>query len=285
MILNYRNFLIGLFTTLLFSCGGSSTTETSETETIAEETTEVSAPKVNGSEISYSVDTLEMKGYIAYDENSTEKRPGVLVIHEWWGHNDYARKRADMLAEMGYVALAVDMYGDGKQAGHPEDAGKFAMSVMGNIDAAKARFEKAVETLKNNPNVDADKIAAIGYCFGGSVALTMANSGMDLDGVAAFHSGLQLPVPPEQGKLTAKVLVCNGAADPFVPAEQVDAFKAQMDEAGADYKYIGYEGALHGFTNPDATAMGEKFELPLKYDAKVDEQSWNELKNFFAGIF
>lgn len=281
MFFNYRNLFIGLFAILIFSCGGAKT----EKEESTEEPTQVATPKVNGSEISYSVDTLEMKGYIAYDENNTEKRPGILVIHEWWGHNDYARKRADMLAEMGYVALAVDMYGDGKQAGHPEDAQKFMMSVMSNMESAKARFEEAVKTLKNNSNVDSEKIAAIGYCFGGSVALTMANSGMDLDGVAAFHSGLQLPIEPEAGKVTAKVLVCNGAADPFVPAEQVAAFKTQMDSAGVDYKYVEYEGALHGFTNPGADAMGEKFKMPLKYDQSADQQSWNELKDFLARIF
>jgi len=159
------------------------------------------------------------------------------------------------------------------------------MSVMSNMESATARFEEAVKTLKSNSNVDAEKIAAIGYCFGGSVALTMANSGMDLAGVAAFHSGLQLPIQPEQGKVTAKVLVCNGADDPFVPAEQVASFKAQMDSAGVDYKYIGYEGALHGFTNPGADAMGEKFQMPLKYNQAADEQSWNELKEFFAEIF
>lgn len=239
-----------------------------------------SGPQVLGEEVSYSTDSTVMNGYIAYDQNSEGKRPGVLVIHEWWGHNEYTRQRADMLAELGYVALAVDMYGNGKVADHPEDARKFMMSVMSNIGEGEARFKKALELLKSNENVDPERIGVIGYCFGGSVALTMANAGYDIDAVAAFHSGVQLPIMPQEG-IKAKVLVCNGAADPFISEESVKNYKSKMDSVGADYSYISYDGAKHGFTNKGADSLGAKFEMPLAYDESADRQSWEEMRKLF----
>jgi dienelactone hydrolase len=240
--------------------------------------------KIKGETVTYATDSTTMKGYIAYNENLTDKRPGILVIHEWWGHNDYVRQRADMLAELGYVALAVDMYGDGKQAAHPDDAGKFAGMVMQNMEEATARFNAALDLLKSNPNVDADKIAAIGYCFGGSVALSMANAGSDLDAVAAFHSGVPLPVMPSD-KLKAKVLVCNGADDPFTSPESIETYKKQMDSINADYKYVAYPGAVHAFTSKDADALGKKFNLPLAYNKEADEKSWQELQILLNNAF
>lgn len=271
--------ILSLGTWLAMSCTSNKETQTEETEI-----TEVQGPQVNGEEVTYSTAATEMKGYLATDANKKGKRPGVLVVHEWWGHNDYVRKRADMLAEMGYVAIAVDMYGDGKQAEHPEDAGKFSGQVFENIDEAKARFEAAMETLKAHPDVDQEQIAAIGYCFGGSVVLSMANAGYDLDAVAAFHAGVALPIPPSE-EIQAKILVANGADDPFVPEEQVQDYKQAMDAAGADYRYIAYPGAVHAFTSPDATAMGEKFELPLAYNQEADEQSWMEMQKLFDSVF
>lgn len=259
--------------------------QSKETENTMEEPVATVAPEYVGEEVSYSTDSVTMNGYIAYDKADTTKRPGILVVHEWWGHNEYSRKRADMLAELGYVALAVDMYGDGKEAAHPQDAMKFSSSVMSNIDEAQARFTKALEKLKSNPMVDTEQIGAIGYCFGGSVVLTMANMGMDLEAVVAFHSGVQLPVMPEEGKLKAKVLVCNGADDPFVSPESVTAFKAAMDEAGAQYKYVAYEGAVHAFTSKAADSLGAKFELPLKYNEAADKASWDEMKMMFSSVF
>jgi len=240
--------------------------------------------KVTGDEITYTTDSTTMKGYIAYDSNSKVKRPGIVVVHEWWGHNEYVRKRADMLASLGYTAIAVDMYGDGKQAEHPDDAGKFAMSVMSNLPEATERFNAALDLLKKHESVDADKIAAIGYCFGGSVALTMANSGADLDAVAAFHSGVALPVMPNS-KLSARVLVCNGADDPFISSESVTAFKSAMDSIGAKYEYISYPGAKHSFTSKEADANGEKFGLPLAYNAEVDQKSWTSLQELLQKAF
>ncbi len=263
-------------TGLLISCSG----EKKSVEADEKELT----PKYIGEEVEYSTDSTKMIGYIAYDSNNDNQRPGVLVIHEWWGHNEYTRERADMLAELGYVALAIDMYGDGKAATHPDDAQKFMMSVFSNMDEATARFTKALEVLKANPKVDTSNIGVIGYCFGGSVALTMANMGIDMDAVAAFHSGVQLPVMPQEG-IKAKVLVCNGAADPFVSNQSVKAYKAAMDSVNADYKYIAYDSAKHAFTSQAADSMGAKFGLPLAYNEEADKKSWEEMKNLFEEVF
>jgi dienelactone hydrolase len=189
-----------------------------------------------------------------------------------------------MLAELGYTALALDMYGDGILAEHPEDAGKFSGMIMNNLDLGMARFDAAMDLLKAHPTVDPEKIAAIGYCFGGSVVLTMANAGRDLDAVAAFHSGVQLPVMPGED-LKAKVLVCNGADDTFISPESVTAFKEAMDAAGADYKYIAYPGAVHGFTSKYADEKGEKYNIPLKYQQEADKASWEELQQLLESVF
>ena len=269
---------------LLMSCGGQQEEKGSDTDTTAT-ATEEKAFELATEELTYSTDSVEMKGYLAYNKNASGKSPGILVVHEWWGHNEYARKRAEMLAELGYVAMAIDMYGSGRQADHPDQAGKFMNMVMSNFDAAKARFTRAMEELKANPNVDSEQIAAIGYCFGGSVVLSMANAGLDLDAVVAFHGGLQLPVMPEKGKVKAKVLVCNGAEDPFVKPEHVAAYTAAMDSAQAEYEYIAYEGAKHSFTSKAADSLGKKFELPLAYNAEADRQSWEEMKSLFNEVF
>jgi len=243
------------------------------------------APKIKGEEVDYTGDGLILKGYLAYDANLEGKRPGILVVHEWWGHNEYARKRARMLAELGYTALAVDMYGDGKQAEHPDDAGKFAMAVMQNIDAARARFEAALELLKGHATVDPERIGAIGYCFGGGVVLHMARLGVDLDGVVSFHGSYATEHPAQPGVVKAKVLVCHGAEDKFVTPEQVEAFKQEMKDAGVDFRFIEYEGALHSFTNPDADVYAEKFNLPIGYNQAADEKSWADMQAFFKEVF
>lgn len=240
---------------------------------------------VVGEEINYSTDEVTMNGYIAYDSTVEGKRPGILVVHEWWGHDEYARSRADQLAELGYVALAVDMYGDGKQASHPEDAQKFSGEVMSNFDSARNRFQAALETLKSNPNVDQEQIGAIGYCFGGSVIISMANAGVPLDGVAAFHAGLQLPVMPQEGTTTSRILVMNGADDPFVTEEQEANLDSAMAAANVEYTYIAYEGVKHSFTNPDATERGSEFGLPLEYNEEADKKSWERMKEFFSTTF
>ena len=236
-------------------------------------------------EVTYTDGTTSMKGYIAWDNATTETRPGVLVVHEWWGHNDYARKRAEKLAGMGYTALAVDMYGDGKTADHPSKAGEFSSAVFENIDEATARFKAAQAFLEAHPSTEPGQTAAIGYCFGGGVVLHMARFGLDLKGVASFHGSLGTESPAEPGVVKAAVLVCNGADDSFVPEDDISALDKEMKAAGVDYTFKSYAGAIHSFTNPGATAVGEKFEIPLAYNEAADHASWHDLATFLERIF
>ena len=282
-----KNFYAPLILALIIAgCGGQQSSSEESQDSIKVNKTADSAPKgLQSEEVSYEADGITMKGYIAWNADVEGKRPGVIVVHEWWGHNEYARKRADMLAELGYTALAVDMYGDGKTADHPDDAGGFASAVMSNIDGAKARFMKALETLKGHPSVDPEKTAAIGYCFGGGIVLHMARFGADLDGVVSFHGSLGTQHPAETGKVTAKVLVCHGAADNFISPEQIEGFKKEMDDAGVDYEFIDYEGAKHAFTNPGADKLGEKFGIGLAYNEQADKESWEKMKIFSQDLF
>jgi dienelactone hydrolase len=240
---------------------------------------------VVGEAVSYQAGDTTLKGYLARDTAVQGKRPGILVVHEWWGNNDYAHERARQLAELGYVALAVDMYGDGKTADHPDDAGKFAGAVRGNLPLMQARFEAARALLVSQPDVDPQQIAAIGYCFGGGVVLAMASAGADLAGVVSFHGTLGGISAPAPGTVKARILVANGADDPFVTPEQIAAFMAAMDAAGADYTFINYPGAKHSFTNPDADMLGKKFGLPLAYNAAADAESWAEMETFLQSLF
>lgn len=237
-----------------------------------------------GEEITYETDSTLMRGYLAHNSAIDEKKPGIIVVHEWWGHDDFARKKAEKLAELGYVALAVDMYGQGKTANHPEEAMAFSSKVMKNFDTAKARFEAAVETLKADKNVDNNKISAIGFCFGGSVALSMANTGANLDAVAVFHSGLGLPVMPNEN-LKAKLLIQNGAEDMMITDEQISTFKSQLDDVNANYEYIAYEGVKHSFTNKKADSLGKKYNLPLAYDKEAAEKSWEKMTLFLEKTY
>ena len=240
---------------------------------------------VVGKDIEYSAQGVLLKGFLAYDDKIQEKRPGILVVHEWWGLNDYARKRALMLAELGYTALAVDMYGDGKQAMHPDDAGKFSGEIMNNFEVGKERFLAAEGYLKTQSTVDPGRIGAIGYCFGGGVVLNIARQGTDLVAVASFHGSLQAVKPAESGMVKAKIRVYTGGSDKFVPPEAVKAFKKEMTEAKADYKVKVYPDTLHSFTNPDATKLGKKFKLPLAYNKKADKESWQDMRKFFDTVF
>ena len=243
------------------------------------------AKDIRGEEVSYEANGVTLKGWLAYDASQEGPRPGVLVVHEWWGHNDYTRSRARMLAELGYTALAVDMYGEGKQAAHPEDAQKFMMEVMGNLDTARGRFEAAKTVLQSHGTTDPSQVAAIGYCMGGGVVLHMARAGLDLDGVASFHGSLGTEQPAKPGAVKARLLVCHGADDGFVPAEQLEGFKKEMADAGVDMKFIAYPGAVHAFTNPGATEVGQKFGIPLAYDEDADKKSWAELQTFLSEVF
>ena len=232
----------------------------------------------------YSAQGVVIKGYLAYDENVKGKRAGVLVVPEWWGLNDYARRRANMLAEFGYTALAVDMYGEGKVVPTPDEAGKLSSEAMKNFDVTKARFMAALDFLKGQPTVDPNRTAAIGYCFGGGVVLNMARQGADLRGVVSFHGSLTAVKPAQPGSLRAKILVLNGDADKFITPEQIEAFRQEMKGADASFQFISYPDALHSFTNPEATELGKKFNMPIAYNAKADKESWSEMIGFLSTI-
>jgi len=241
--------------------------------------------KVVGRTVTYSAGGVALKGYLAYDDATKEVHPGILVVHEWWGLNAYARKRARMLAGLGYTALAVDMYGNGKLANHPDDAGKFSAEVMKNFPAAQARFAAAESLLKAQPTVDPQRIGAIGYCFGGGVVLNMARQGADLKGVATFHGSLAAVNTAQPGAVKAKLMIFTGADDKFVPLDAVESFRKEMTDAKADFQIVTYPGAGHSFSNPDATELGQKWKLPLAYNKDADEKSWAAMKEFFAALF
>jgi len=235
-------------------------------------------------EINYQSGDTNMRGYLVYDDAVSGKRPGVLVVHEWWGHNEYSRMRARMLAELGYVAMAVDMYGDGKQADHPEEASKFSSAVMSNLPQAQKRFLAAMDVLKKQPMTDSQRIAAIGYCFGGAVVLQMARDGIDLAAVVSFHGGLGTASPAKPGSIKAEVLVAHGASDSFTKPEQLQKFKQEMKDAAAVFQLRIYPDAKHSFTNPAADSVGARFNIPLEYNKAADLSSWKDMKALFDRV-
>lgn len=241
--------------------------------------------KLHTEVVQLNVDGTELQCYLAYDNQQKGRRPGVLVVHEWWGLNDYIRRRANMLAELGYTALAVDMYGAGAVADNPDDAGRLMNDVLENIQQAELRMHAALAFMREHACVDPERIAAIGYCFGGGVVLHAARTGMALAGVVSFHGSLGSLHTPAPGSVRAKILVCHGAEDLLVPEDSVKALKKELKAAGADLRFTAYPGALHGFTNPDADANGEKYGLPLAYSEDTDKRSWSEMQAFFKEIF
>lgn len=232
-------------------------------------------------DVTYTAGSTTLRGFLAHSAAAT-KGPGVLVVHEWWGLNDYIRRRARMLAELGYTALAVDMYGDGQVATDPGGASTLMNAALADRPALEARFRAAHERLKAEPNVDPSRVAAIGYCFGGAVVLHAARIGLPLAAVASFHGALGSFHTPAPGTVNAKVLVCHGAADALVPDADLAAFEQEMRNAKADYRVVKYPGALHGFTNPEADENGTKHGIPLAYDAAADRQSWEDMRELFA---
>ena len=235
--------------------------------------------QVTTQDVQYKQGGTTLKGMVAFDAAQKGARPAIIIVHEWWGHNEHARNQARKYAAGGFVTFAIDMYGDGKVTTHPKDAGEFMNAVMKDPATMKARFEAAVDYLKTRPEVDATRIAAAGYCFGGSVALTMARAGADLKAVATFHAGLK----PVQGEAQAanfhpKLLIQTGGADPMIPADQRAAFEKEMKAAGVSYELKVYPDARHAFTNPDADKAGM---APLKYDAAADTESFAKAMAFF----
>jgi dienelactone hydrolase len=239
-------------------------------------------PAVKTREIEYRAGATVLHGYVAWNDAVRGPRPGVLVVHEWWGSNDYVRSRARDLAEAGYVGFALDMYGDGKVATHPQDAQAFATEATKDPAVVAARFNAALAELKKDPHVDTARIAAIGYCFGGGVVLGRARAGADLAAIASFHGMLATQTPAQPGAIKARVLVLTGGADPFVPPEQVEGFEREMQAAGARFEVVSYPGAKHGFTNPNAGTYG----MPaLAYDSTADRESWAALLRMLREVF
>lgn len=239
--------------------------------------------KIKEEKVTYSIGDEVFKGTIVYDESKAGKRPAVLVVHEWWGLTDYPVMRARKLAELGYIAMAVDMYGDGKIAANPTEAQELATPFYKDPQLSKTRLEAALAKLKEYKQTDIQNIFAIGYCFGGSVVLNSAKLGTDLKGVVSFHGGLA-GVPANKDLLKAKILVCHGGIDKFVSENDITTFKHQLDSIGSDYKFIVYPNATHAFTNPDATKIGKQFNMPIEYNQKADMDSWNDMTLFFNKI-
>lgn len=230
----------------------------------------------------YRAGETELEGYLVYDNSIEGPRPAVLIVHEWWGRDSHVRQRADRLAKLGYIAFAVDMYGVGKLTDSVEQAAEWSSAVKGNPDVAIQRFKAAMAALKANADVDPNRIAAIGYCFGGTICLEMARAGVELGGVVSFHAGLKSMIPEEKRNISSRVLVCTGANDPHVPLEEVVAFEDEMRRTDADWQVMCFGGAQHSFTNPEA----DKHNITgVAYSKKADERSWEALKIFLLELF
>ncbi len=279
--MNYLKIYTGslLLSCLFTACNNSDTKQTA------------SAPAATDSTVTLKEETITIKsdganlaGYVVYNDAIKGKRPAVLVLPEWWGLNDYPRSRARQLAQLGYVALALDLYGDGKVAETPDSAKAYSAAFYMHPEKAKTRIDSAIAKIRSYDVVDSANIGAIGYCFGGGMLLNTVRLGDDLKGIVSFHGSL-LGTPARKDLLRTKILVCHGNADQFVTPKDVATFKKQMDSIGAVYTFIGYDSATHAFTNPASTANGQKFSMPIAYNAKADTASWNDMKNFFTTLF
>ncbi len=238
--------------------------------------------KVVSQTVAYQHEGVNLEGYLAYDDASRGKRPGVLVVHEWWGLNEYARSRVKQLAGMGYVAFGLDMYGKGKVTAHPSQAAEWMKQVRSNVRQWQQRARAGLEVLKKDPRTDTKRIAAIGYCFGGGTVQQLAYSGADIKGVVSFHGPLLPPGDDQAKRITAKILISHGAADPFVKEGAIETYISSMEKSGADWQMIIHGGAKHSFTNPHADKAGMD---ALKYSKSADQRSWGDMVLFFDEIF
>ena len=232
--------------------------------------------------VEYKDGGVALKGYFAFDDALTGRRPGVIVVHEWWGLNDYAKKRAKMLAELGYVAFAADMYGDGKVTTHAKQASQWKNQITNNIEGWQKRALLGLDILRKHEFVDPTRMAAIGYCFGGATVMQLAYSGADLSGVVSFHGSLPIPTEEQAVNTKASVLIAHGSDDKFVPADHIAKFMDSVSKAGIDWQMTYYSGARHGFTNPDADSFGVE---GLQYNERADRRSWEHMQVFFEEIF
>ncbi len=280
------SLLLGVLLAGAASCGndgsGSASINKEDTTLTGTDGTATQPAAIKEEPVSYTAGGVTMNGYITYDSARQGRRPIVLILPEWWGLTDYPRMRARMLAEMGYLAVAVDMYGNGKLANTPQEAGKASEAFYNDLPMAKERIDAALAKAASYPQADTTKTVAIGYCFGGFLALNYAKMGAPVKGVVSFHGDLR-GVPPQKGT-QAQFLVCHGGADDFVPQPQVDAFRKSMDSAGLNYTFKVYDNATHAFTNPNATEKGIEVNLPIRYNGAADTASWNDMKAFFNRI-
>ena len=235
--------------------------------------------------IEYAVGDALHQGYLAYDDEIADARPAVIIVHEWWGLNDYIIRRAHMLAELGYVALAIDMYGGGAVAQDTDQAGALMTGVLNDMETGTAALEAGYDLLLSQPGVDPGRTAAIGYCFGGAMVLHMARIGLPLSAVASFHGALGSFHSAEPGSIKPRILVCHGAADSMVTMEDLEGFKQEMETAKADYEVLLLADAKHGFSNPEADVNAEKYGIDLGYQQSADEKSWAALQALFNKVF
>ncbi len=272
--------IIALFCTLLitFSCQ-----EKKEENIDNLNSVKSTSGELTTEEVSYDIDGKTHKSFVAYEGTAEDMKPVVMVLPEWWGVTEYTKNRAKQLAELGYFAMVVDYYGEGKTVDNPDEAAKLSGEFYKVPINARLKFDKAKAQLLKFDNADYNKIAVIGYCYGGAQALNMARLQDELKGVVSFHGNLMTGIKPKNNDV--KILVLNGADDTFVPAEEITAFKKQMDSAKIDYKFIEYPNALHSFTNPEATAIGEKYKMEVAYNKEADEKSWNDMKTFLTEVF
>jgi dienelactone hydrolase len=232
--------------------------------------------------VTYKVGDKTFKGHLAYDDAVKSKRPGILVVHEFWGLDAYAKKRAEQLAGLGYVAFAADMYGDGKTTEHPKEAGAMAGMVRMNQKEWLARANAGLQILRDHPMCDGSRLASIGYCFGGSTSLMLANSGSDIKAAVSFHGALPIPGDDDLKNVKAKILICHGAADTFIKEETILKVRSAYEKAKVDYQMVYYGGVLHSFTVPEADSK----KMPgLKYDADADRRSWAAMRQLFDEVF
>jgi dienelactone hydrolase len=232
--------------------------------------------------VSYREGGEELKGYLSYDPAIKESRPAVLVVHEWWGLNDYIRRRVNQLAELGYIAFAADIYGNGFVTKDPQEAGKYAGKFRGDRRLLRNRANAGLKVLLEQPFADKRRVAAIGYCFGGTAVLELARGGAPVAGIVSFHGGLDTPNPDDAKNIKGKVLALHGADDTFVPPAQVAAFQEEMRKAKVDWQMVLYGGAVHSFTNPDSGSDPSK---GIAYNEKAERRSWEHMKVFFAELF